>query len=75
MYGYSSLKITYKRNKGSNHKGNPATYYNQKVTLKNPVRKGYVFGGWYSDSKFKKKSQASPRQAIRMSPSLQNGKK
>jgi len=23
--------------------------------LKNPVRKGYTFKGWYSDPKFKKK--------------------
>lgn len=48
-------KITYKLNKGNNHKSNPSTYYNQKVTLKNASRKGYTFGGWYSDSKFKKK--------------------
>lgn len=48
-------KITYKLNKGTNHKSNPSTYYQQKITLKNPTRKGYVFGGWYTDSKFKKK--------------------
>lgn len=48
-------KITYKLNKGSNHKSNPSTYYQQKITLKNPTRKGYVFKGWYTDSKFKKK--------------------
>lgn len=48
-------KITYKLNKGTNHKGNPSTYYNQKITLKKPVRKGYTFSGWYSDKKFKKK--------------------
>lgn len=48
-------KITYKLNKGTNHKSNPSYYYNKKITLKNPTRKGYVFKGWYSDSKFKKK--------------------
>ena len=48
-------KITYKLNKGNNHKSNPSTYYKQKVTLKNASRKGYTFGGWYSDSKYKKK--------------------
>ncbi len=47
--------ITYQLNKGSNHKDNPKFYYNQKITFKNPVRKGYTFGGWYTDSKFKKK--------------------
>ena len=25
------------------------------IVLKNPVRKGYTFKGWYSDPKFKKK--------------------
>lgn len=48
-------KITYKLNKGTNHKSNPSTYYQQKITLKNPTRKGYIFKGWYTDSKFKKK--------------------
>ncbi len=48
-------KITYKLNKGSNHKSNPTSYFNQKINLKNPVRKGYLFKGWYTDSKFKKK--------------------
>ncbi len=48
-------KITYKLSKGKNHKSNPSTYFEQKITLKNPTRKGYVFKGWYTDSKFKKK--------------------
>ena len=48
-------KITYKLSKGKNHKSNPSTYFEQKITLKNPTRKGYVFKGWYIDSKFKKK--------------------
>lgn len=48
-------KITYKLNKGKNHKSNPTSYYNQKITLKKPTRKGYTFSGWYTDKKFKKK--------------------
>lgn len=47
--------ISYKLNQGSNSKGNPSCYYKQKVKLKNPTRKGYTFGGWYTDSKYKKK--------------------
>jgi len=48
-------KITYKLNGGKNNSKNPTAYYNQKITLKNPTRKGYSFKGWYTDSKFKKK--------------------
>ena len=47
--------ITYKLNGGTNNSKNPSTYYNQKISLKNPTRKGYEFKGWYTDSKFKKK--------------------
>lgn len=49
-------KITYKLNGGTNHKSNPKSYglLAKDLTLKNPTKKGYVFGGWYSDSKFKK---------------------
>ncbi len=36
-------KITYKLDKGKNNTKNPATYYNEKVLLKDPVRGGYVF--------------------------------
>lgn len=48
-------KITYKLNKGKNHENNPSAYYKQKVSLNSPTRKGYVFKGWYTDSKFKTK--------------------
>lgn len=48
-------KITYKLNKGKNHEKNPSAYYKQKVNLYSPTRKGYVFKGWYTDSKFKTK--------------------
>ena len=45
--------INYKMNKGQNNALNPTTYYAKKITLKNPTRKGYVFGGWYTDAKLK----------------------
>jgi endo-1,4-beta-xylanase len=47
--------ITYMLDKGTNSTKNPATYYNEKVTLKNPTRAGYQFQGWYTDSKYKTK--------------------
>lgn len=47
--------ITYKLNKGKNNSKNPAAYYNEKVKLENPSRKGYAFKGWYTDKKFKEK--------------------
>lgn len=50
--GYS---INYKLNGGTNAKVNPALYYNQKVTLKSPSRRGYTFAGWYTSSTYKTK--------------------
>ena len=47
--------IIYKLNKGTNDSKNPNSYYNQKITLKNPKRKGYSFRGWYADKKYKNK--------------------
>lgn len=47
--------ITYKLGKGTNNSKNPAAYYNEKVALKNPSRKGYAFKGWYTDKNFKNK--------------------
>lgn len=47
--------ITYKLNKGKNNSENPTVYYNEKVKLRKPSHKGYVFKGWYTDEKFKKK--------------------
>lgn len=48
--------ITYSLNGGTNSKNNPKTYTVSTKTFSfaNPTRKGYVFKGWYSDSKFKK---------------------
>ena len=47
--------ITYRLNKGKNHKKNPSSYYKNTVKLKNPTRRGYVFDGWYQTKQFKKK--------------------
>ena len=55
---WSATKYTikYKLNGGKNSSKNPSSYTVEKaVTLKNPTRKGYVFKGWYTDSKFKNK--------------------
>ena len=51
---YKNYKITYKLNGGKNSKSNPSKYGGT-LTLKNPTRSGYVFKGWYTDKKFKKK--------------------
>lgn len=50
-------KIKYRLGKGTNSRSNPAGYTvrSRTIVLKNPVRKGYTFKGWYSDPKFKKK--------------------
>ena len=51
-----SYKITYKLNGGTNNKKNPSSYTRaNKVTLKNPTKKGYTFKGWYKDKKYKNK--------------------
>mgnify|MGYP001148090078 FL=1 len=49
-------KIQYRLGKGT-IRSNPAGYTvaSRTIVLKNPVRKGYTFKGWYSDPKFKKK--------------------
>lgn len=50
-------KIQYSLGKGTNNRSNPVGYTvaSRTIVLKNPVRKGYTFKGWYSDSKYKKK--------------------
>ena len=47
--------VKYNLNGGTNNKSNPISYYGKKITLQNPTKKGYVFAGWYSDSKYKTK--------------------
>lgn len=52
-----SYKITYKLNGGTNKSSNPKKYNvtTKTIILKEPTRKGYIFKGWYKDSKFKKR--------------------
>ncbi len=56
-WSLTKYKITYNLNKGINNKKNLATYTMKTKTFsfKNPSRKGYIFKGWYTDKKFKKK--------------------
>ena len=56
-------KITYKLGKGKNSSKNPEYYYNEKVNLKSASKKGYVFKGWYTDSKYTKRIKQSQRAA------------
>lgn len=59
MYGSNEVRtkytITYELDGGENNESNPQSYYNTSgtITLKDPVRTGYIFGGWYLDSKYK----------------------
>lgn len=48
-------KIQYGLGNGTNSRSNPASYTvaSKTIVLKNPVRKGYTFKGWYCDPKFK----------------------
>ena len=58
----TSRSVTYVLNGGENHPSNPAVYSaKQSVTLKNPTRTGYLFQGWYEDSKFKRKNNKIPK--------------
>ena len=50
----SEYKITYKLNKGKNNTANPKTYTSEdEIKFKKPMRSGYHFVGWYTDSKYK----------------------
>ena len=50
----TTYKITYNLDGGTNASSNPATYNvnTSTVTLANPVKTGYTFGGWYTNSSF-----------------------
>ena len=52
--------IKYNLNGGKNNKKNPSSYSNTSKTikLKNPVKKGYTFKGWYADKQYWKKITA-----------------
>lgn len=50
--------IKYILNNGKNSSKNPTAYFDEKIILKAPSRKGYTFLGWYTDSKYKNKITA-----------------
>lgn len=47
--------INYKLNGGKNNTKNPNEYINKKITFQSPTKKGYLFKGWYTNSKLTKK--------------------
>ena len=50
---YYLYAIVYHLNDGTNHPSNPATYTkSDAITLANPTRDGYTFGGWYDNASF-----------------------
>ncbi|MCM1568619.1 MAG: InlB B-repeat-containing protein [Roseburia sp.] len=57
QWSKEKYSISYKLDGGTNHSGNPKSYYitTATITLKAPTRIGYTFQGWYSDSKYKTK--------------------
>lgn len=47
----NTYNITYNLNDGTNASGNPSRYtYGTAVTLADPTRTGYTFGGWFTNS-------------------------
>jgi uncharacterized repeat protein (TIGR02543 family) len=47
-----TYKITYNLNDGTNNASNPSSYTcaSSTITLQNPTRTGYLFGGWFTNS-------------------------
>lgn len=57
-----NYRIHYYLNGGSNGKGNPDTYDGTSpITLKKPVRAGYVFLGWYTDGRYQMPISVIPK--------------
>ncbi|MBO4728429.1 MAG: InlB B-repeat-containing protein [Spirochaetaceae bacterium] len=57
-----NYSITYNLNGGTNSASNPASYTvnTSAITLADPARTGYAFGGWYSDGGFNNRITAIP---------------
>lgn len=53
-FNFISYNITYNLSGGINNISNPEYYTvsTETITLKEPTREGYVFGGWYTDGLF-----------------------
>lgn len=61
LVSVSNYSISYQLNGGSNAKGNPVSHDGTKdVALKEPVRAGYLFEGWYTDLGWKNKVTSIP---------------
>ena len=55
-WDYIELSISYVLDGGTNDEGNPSYYIvSDNITLKNPTKTGYEFGGWYLESTFENK--------------------
>lgn len=57
QWSKTTYTITYNLNNGKNNSANPATYTitTATITLENPTRTGYTFGGWFKDSGYETK--------------------
>lgn len=61
----SGYKIQYKLNGGINSKKNLKAYYKETMTLKKPMKRGYLFKGWYTDKAYKKRLKKITKQSKR----------
>lgn len=66
VYGsYSPARIGnsihYHLKRGKNSAGNLIRYFKTKATLKNPVRKGYRFKGWFTNKKCTRRIRVIPK--------------
>jgi uncharacterized repeat protein (TIGR02543 family) len=57
------LHVKYVLNGGENSYENQNIYYNEQVILDNPIRTGYTFLGWYTDSLFQNRITTIPKTA------------
>ncbi len=57
QWDIADYPINYYLNGGINAENNPLSYtmMSPTITLETPIRAGYIFKGWFSDSKFKNK--------------------